>query len=81
MPRGLARWRRVGEPQAAPAVSPHRVEITAALASQWLRYRHQRWPGSRNPHLLVNQQTAADTSPVGPTVVGAMFERQSVIPG
>jgi hypothetical protein len=26
-------------------------EVTAALASQWLRYRHQRWPDSRNPHL------------------------------
>lgn len=39
-------------------------EVTLALASRWLRYRHQRWPGSRNSHLLVNQQTAADTSPV-----------------
>jgi integrase len=33
----------------------HRVvyldEVTAALASHW----HQRWPGSRNPHLLVSQ--------------------------
>lgn len=48
----------------------HRViyldEVTTALVSQWLRYRHQRWPGSRNPYLLVSQQTAADTSPVGP---------------
>ena len=56
----------------------HRVvyldEVTAALASQWLRCRHQRWPGSRNPHLLVSQQTAADTSPVGRTMIGAMFE-------
>jgi integrase len=49
-------------------------EVTAALASQWLRYRHQRWPHSRNPHLLVSQQTAADTSPVGPTMIRAMFE-------
>jgi len=44
----------------------HRIvfldKVTAALASQWLRYRHQRWSGSRNPHLLVNQQTAADTA-------------------
>lgn len=49
-------------------------EITAALASQWLRYRHQRWPGSRNPHLLVNQRTAADTSPAGTTMIGNIFE-------
>ena len=50
----------------------HRVvyldEVTAALASQWLRHRHQRWPHSRNPHLLVSQQTAAHPG------------RQSVIP-
>jgi integrase len=63
----------------------HRVvyldEVTAALASRWLRYRHQRWPGSRNPHLLVSQQTAADTSPVGPTMIGAMFEPLGVRPG
>jgi site-specific recombinase XerD len=62
----------------------HRViyfdEVTAALASQWLRYRHQRWPGSRNPHLLVSQQTAADTSPVGPTMIRAMFEPLGVRP-
>jgi len=62
----------------------HRVvfldEVTAALASQWLRYRHQRWPGSRNPHLLVSQQTAADASPVGPTMIGAMFEPLGVRP-
>jgi hypothetical protein len=55
-------------------------EITAALASQWLRHRHQRWPGSRNPHLLVSQQTAADVSPVGPTMIGAMFEPLGVRP-
>jgi integrase len=62
----------------------HRIvyldEVTAALASQWLRYRHQRWPGSRNPHLLVSQQTAADVSPVGPTMIGAMFEPLGVRP-
>ena len=55
-------------------------EVTAALASQWLRYRHQRWPGSRNPHLLVSQQTAADASPVGPTMIRAMFEPLGVRP-
>jgi integrase len=62
----------------------HRIvyldEVTAALASQWLRYRHRRWPGSRNPHLLVSKQTAADTSPVGPTMIGHMFEPLGVRP-
>jgi hypothetical protein len=55
-------------------------EITAALASHWLRYRHQRWPGSRNPHLLVSQQTAADTSPVGSTMIWNIFEPLGVHP-
>jgi hypothetical protein len=55
-------------------------EVTAALASRWLRYRHQRWPGSRNPHLLVNQQTAADTGPVGATMIQAIFELLGVRP-
>ena len=55
-------------------------EVTAALASQWLRYRHQRWSSSRNPHLLVSQQTAVDTSPVGPTMIGAIFEPLGVRP-
>jgi hypothetical protein len=55
-------------------------EVTTALASRWLRYRHERWPGSRNPHLLVSQQTAADTSPVGPTMIQAMFEPLGVRP-
>ncbi len=62
----------------------HRVifldEVTAALASRWLRYRHQRWPGSRNPHPLVSQQTAADVSPVGSTMIRAMFEPLGVRP-
>lgn len=55
-------------------------EVTAALASQWLRYRHHRWPGSRNPHLLVSQQTVADTSLVGPTMIWNMFEPLGVRP-
>jgi len=55
-------------------------EVTTALASRWLRHRHHRWPGSRNPHLLVSQQTAADTSPDGPTMIGAMFEPLGVRP-
>jgi hypothetical protein len=75
----------------------HRIvyldEVTAALASQWLRHWHLRWPGSRNPHLLVSQQTAADVSPVHLVRVFGITEgtaiyyvhaahpgRQSVIP-
>ncbi|MFE4974850.1 hypothetical protein ACFRAR_22440 [Kitasatospora sp. NPDC056651] len=36
-------------------------ELTHRLASEWLTYRHRRWPASTNPHLLVSQKTALDT--------------------
>jgi hypothetical protein len=55
-------------------------EVTAALASQWLRHRHQRWPASRNPHLMVSQQTAADTGPVGTNTLWNMFQPLGVRP-
>lgn len=35
-------------------------ELTHSLAADWLTYRHQRWPTSANPHLLVTQKTAPD---------------------
>ncbi|MEU9056241.1 hypothetical protein AB0D37_38625 [Streptomyces sp. NPDC048384] len=35
-------------------------ELTYSLAANWLTYRHQRWPTSTNPHLLVTQKTAPD---------------------
>ncbi|PRY02555.1 hypothetical protein [Allonocardiopsis opalescens] len=35
-------------------------EVTLALASDWLRDRHQRWPLTTNPYLLVSRQTVAD---------------------
>ncbi|WP_329028227.1 hypothetical protein [Streptomyces sp. NBC_00690] len=34
--------------------------LTHRLAADWLTYRHQRWPTSANPHLLVTQKTAPD---------------------
>ncbi|HET6187345.1 MAG TPA: hypothetical protein VFE59_10115 [Trebonia sp.] len=36
--------------------------------------------GSRNPHLPVSQQTAADVSPNGPTMIRAMFGPLGVRP-
>ncbi|WP_344392074.1 hypothetical protein [Streptomyces vastus] len=35
-------------------------ELTHRLFTDWLAYRHQRWPASTNPHLLVTQKTALD---------------------
>ncbi|MEU2284230.1 hypothetical protein ABZ614_20180 [Streptomyces sp. NPDC013178] len=35
-------------------------ELTHQLAADWTVYRHQRWPASANPHLLVSQKSAVD---------------------
>lgn len=35
-------------------------ELTHQLAADWTTYRHQRWPASTNPHLLVSQKSAVD---------------------
>lgn len=48
-------------------------DLTLQLASDWLRERRRRWPGSTNPHLLVTQQTAMRADHIKITV-GA-FER------
>lgn len=52
----------VRRPLALHTVYPD--DLTRALATEWLRERHRRWPVSANPHLLISQQTAAmDTLP------------------
>jgi integrase len=50
-------------------------ELTLALAGDWLRERHRRWPVTANPHLLVSQQTAADERdpPVSKLVIEEIF--------
>jgi integrase len=40
-------------------------ELTRQALLAWLDYRRSRWPSTANPHLLLTQQTAMDTSPVG----------------
>ena len=42
----------------------HLDEVTVSLLDLWLRERYRRWPATRNPHLLISQQTAAETGPV-----------------
>ena len=39
-------------------------DLTASLLLAWLDHRHRRWPGTANPHLIINQQTAMTTRPV-----------------
>ncbi|MFJ8536158.1 hypothetical protein [Streptomyces sp. NPDC093591] len=48
-------------------------EFTHRPASEWLAYRHQRWPASTNPHLLVSQKTALD--PDQPTVSRTLLRK------
>jgi hypothetical protein len=39
-------------------------DLTRHLLLTWLDHRRQRWPGTANPHLIINQQTAMTTRPV-----------------
>ena len=39
-------------------------DLTRHLLLAWLQHRGRRWPGTANPHLIVNQQTAMTTRPV-----------------
>lgn len=39
-------------------------DLTRALLLAWLHHRGQRWPGTANPHLIINQQTAMTTRAV-----------------
>lgn len=43
-----------------PLAAPVRTRLTA-----WLNYRNQTWPGSANPHLLINRRTAPRLITVG----------------
>ena len=42
-------------------------DLTAHLLRTWLEARHARWPGTANPHLLINAQTALSTGPASRT--------------
>ncbi len=39
-------------------------DLTRHLLLAWLQYRRRRWPGTANPHLIINQQTAMTTRAV-----------------
>ena len=39
-------------------------DLTRHLLLDWLASRSHRWPGTANPHLIINQQTAMTTRPV-----------------
>ena len=39
-------------------------DLTRRLLLAWLQHRGHRWPGTANPHLIINQQTAMTTRAV-----------------
>lgn len=39
-------------------------DLTLELFQGWLDHRRARWPSTVNPHLFINQHTAAETGPV-----------------
>ncbi len=39
-------------------------DLTRRLLLAWLQHRGRRWPGTANPHLIINQQTAMTTRAV-----------------
>jgi hypothetical protein len=46
-------------------------DLTARLLRTWLQTRRARWPGTANPHLLINAQTALGTGPASRTWVNS----------
>jgi hypothetical protein len=51
-------------------------ELTRNAILGWLDYRRTRWPGTANPHLLINQRTALGTSPSSGHWIKAAFRGQ-----
>src|SRR5258708_1899101 len=39
-------------------------DLTRRLLLGWHEHRRDRWPGTANPHLIINQQTAMTTPPL-----------------
>jgi hypothetical protein len=52
-------------------------ELTHRAILHWLDSRRTRWPNTANPHLLITQQTALETGPVGRHWVTEAVRRQT----
>jgi len=51
-------------------------ELTRQALRGWLDYRRTRWPGTANPHLIVNQRTALESGPASGCWIKATFRGQ-----
>lgn len=59
----------------------HRIvldETPLAQVRDWLHYRAEQWPNSRNPHVLITDQTAAGAAPM--SRYGTGFRRVGITP-
>ncbi|KUL32174.1 hypothetical protein [Streptomyces regalis] len=54
------------------------LALTARTITQYLFYRHRRWPHTINPHLIVNEHTAQNEKPVSPHRLGDQFRETGV---
>ena len=50
-------------------------DLTRHLLLAWLAHRGRRWPGTANPHLIINQQTAMTTRAVSENWLAAIMPR------
>ncbi|AQZ70397.1 hypothetical protein BKM31_14760 [[Actinomadura] parvosata subsp. kistnae] len=52
-------------------------DLTHQVLLAWLTHRRARWPNTANPHLLINQQTAMETGPIGKVHLTEPFRGQA----
>ncbi|MFJ7219389.1 hypothetical protein [Amycolatopsis sp. NPDC098790] len=52
--------------------------LVARLMAEWLRTRHERWPLSLNPHLLITRFTAHEQVPMSRYGLGAPFRQLGI---
>ena len=55
--------------------------FTATAITDYLTHRRQRWPRTRNPHLLVSSVSANDDTPVSPLWPATRFRNLPTTPG
>jgi integrase len=53
-------------------------QLTTGQLRAWLQARHDRWPATANPHLLVNQSTAGGTGPVSRSYIQAAVRQLGI---
>lgn len=58
---------------------PRRLDDAAAqVITQYLRYRHRRWPYTNNPHPITNEHTAQNEKPASPHRLSDQFRETGV---